>query len=47
MHESILECVLIVLQYLLIEDVVDVGRQVRSKVSRDQHSALLVKDVDS
>lgn len=42
----ILEGVLVVLKDLFVEDVVDVSGKVGPEMARDEHSALLVQDVN-
>ena len=46
MEREVLEGVLIIFKDFLIEDVVNVGGEVRAKVSRDEYSSLLVENVD-
>lgn len=43
---GVLYGVLVVLEDLLVEDVLDVGGNVGSEVATDEHSALLVEDVN-
>ncbi len=42
----VLEGVLIILEDLLVEDIVDVSGEVGSEMPRDQHSSLLIQDVN-
>lgn len=46
MGRGVLEGVLVILEDLLVEDIVDVGGEVGSEMARDQHTSLLVQDVD-
>ena len=43
---GVLYGVLVVLEDLLVKDVLDVGGNVGSEVATDEHSALLVEDVN-
>lgn len=43
---DVLESVLVVLQDLFVEDIVDIGGEVRAEVPGNEHPALFVKDVD-
>lgn len=46
MGRRVLEGVLVIFEYLLVEDIVDVGGEVGSEMAGDQHTSLLVQDVD-
>ena len=46
MSREVLEGILVKLEYLFVEDIIDISGEVGSEMARDQHSSFLVQDVN-